>query len=106
MDRFDFGRLTATLYRKMQKNRAILLSLAVVVVFVTTYILVLPALTLDEDEAREQGGITLSEEAQAPAEDPGTKPTEEASKPSAEPAEEPAPEKAETETAADRERII
>ena len=49
----------------MRENRIALLAVAALVVFVTTYLLVLPALTLDEEEAREQGGITLSETQEA-----------------------------------------
>ena len=35
---------------KLSKYKAIVLSLAVVVVFVTTYLLILPAFTLDKDD--------------------------------------------------------
>ncbi|MBQ6583061.1 MAG: hypothetical protein IJH77_04450, partial [Mogibacterium sp.] len=42
---------------KMRTKRTLLMSLSVVVVFVTTYILILPALTLDKEEAAEMGGI-------------------------------------------------
>ena len=35
------------------------MSLAVVVVFVTTYLLILPALTLEKEEAAQQGGIDV-----------------------------------------------
>ena len=61
----DWDRLTKAVYVKMKENRIALLAVAVLVVFVTTYLLVLPALTLDEEEAREQGGITLSESQEA-----------------------------------------
>ena len=63
----DWDRLTKAVYDKMKENRIALLAVAVLVVFVTTYLLVLPALTLDEEEAREQGGITLSETQEAGA---------------------------------------
>ena len=44
---------------KTSKYKAIVLSLAVVVVFITTYLLILPAFTLEKDKAEEQGGIDL-----------------------------------------------
>ncbi len=44
---------------RIGKYRTIVLSLAVVVVFITTYLLILPAFTLDKDEAEKQGGIDL-----------------------------------------------
>ena len=43
----------------IRKKRTILLVLCAAVVFVTTYLLVLPAMTLDEQEAADQGGIDL-----------------------------------------------
>lgn len=68
-----------TIYSLMQKNRALLIMVAALVVFVVTYLLVLPAFTLDEEEAREQGGITVAEEAATPeAEDQSTKSTDQA----------------------------
>ena len=47
----------------LKKQRALLLVLCGVVVFVTSYLLILPALTLEEDVAREQGGIDVPEAA-------------------------------------------
>ena len=44
---------------KLSKYKTIVMSLAVVVVFITTYLLILPAFTLDKDEAEKQGGIDL-----------------------------------------------
>ena len=41
------------------KNRTLLLTLTAIVVFVVSYLLVLPALTLDEEEAASQGGIDV-----------------------------------------------
>jgi hypothetical protein len=41
------------------KNRTLLLTLTAIVVFVVSYLLVLPALTLDEEEAVSQGGIDV-----------------------------------------------
>ena len=45
----------------VKMHRPLVMSLSVVVVFVTTYLLILPALTLDRDEAAEQGGIGTPE---------------------------------------------
>ncbi len=42
--------------------RMTVISLAAVVVFVTTYLLILPALTLDKKEANRQGGISVTNE--------------------------------------------
>ena len=46
-------------YILIQKHRPLLLTLSAMVVFVTTYLLILPALTLDTQEAAQQGGIDL-----------------------------------------------
>ena len=43
----------------IKKHRLTLLVLSAAVVFVATYLLILPAMTLDEDEAARQGGIDL-----------------------------------------------
>ena len=43
----------------IEKNRTLLLTLSAIVVFVVSYLLVLPALTLDEEEAASQGGIDV-----------------------------------------------
>ena len=43
----------------IKRYRMLLLVLSAVVVFVVSYLLVLPALTLEKDEAAEQGGISL-----------------------------------------------
>lgn len=40
-------------------TRSVIVVLAAVVVFVTTYMLILPALTLDRDTAVQQGGIDV-----------------------------------------------
>ena len=45
--------------RAIKKNRTLLLVLASLVVIVTTYMLVLPAFTLDANKAKEQGGIDV-----------------------------------------------
>lgn len=44
---------------RMSKYKAIVLSLAVIVVFITTYLLILPAFTLEKEEAEKQGGIDV-----------------------------------------------
>ena len=48
---------------KTRRTRAIVISFAAVVVFVTTYLLILPALTLEKDEADKQAGISVPTEA-------------------------------------------
>lgn len=45
----------------MHKRRRVVLALSCIVVFVTTYVLILPAFTLDADKAAEQGGIDIPE---------------------------------------------
>lgn len=44
---------------KLSKYKTIVMSLAVIVVFITTYLLILPAFTLEKSEAEEQGCIDL-----------------------------------------------
>lgn len=44
---------------RRKRFRTLVLLLSALVVFVTTYMLILPAITLDEEEALEQGGIDL-----------------------------------------------
>ena len=46
------------------KRRKFVLALSCLVVFVTTYVLILPAFTLDADKAKDQGGIDVPEIAQ------------------------------------------
>ncbi|MBP3898564.1 MAG: hypothetical protein J6D57_12135, partial [Mogibacterium sp.] len=46
-------------FDKLHDNRRFILSLSVLVVFITTYLLILPAFTLDKDKAVEQGGIDV-----------------------------------------------
>ena len=50
-------------YSRLHRYRTLIMSLSVVVVFITTYLLILPALTLDRNTAGEQGGISLYSEA-------------------------------------------
>lgn len=47
--------------RKWKKWQKVVASLACVVVFITTYALILPAITMDRDEAQSQGGISWEE---------------------------------------------
>lgn len=43
-----------------RRKRAYVMVLSCVVVFITTYILILPAITLDQEEAAQQGGIDVT----------------------------------------------
>ena len=61
----------------ISKYRTLIVTLSALVVFVTTYLLILPVLTLDEDEAEAQGGIDVPQAEQIegepdPADEPGT----------------------------------
>lgn len=53
--------------------RSLVITLSAIVVFVTTYLLILPAITLDKDEAIRQGGtdIAVEQTVDDPAGDPG-----------------------------------
>ena len=46
----------------MGKRKTYLTILSCIVVFITTYVLILPAITLDQDEAARQGGIDVATE--------------------------------------------
>ena len=48
-----------TLIENIHERRKLILALSCAVVFITTYILILPAFTLDKQEAAEQGGIDV-----------------------------------------------
>ena len=50
---------------RINKRKTVLMSLATIVVFITTYMLVLPAITLEQDEAEKQGGIDLPKSEQS-----------------------------------------
>ena len=50
---------TNAAYILIKKHRPLLLTLSAAVVFVTTYLLILPAVTLDTQEAEQQGGIDV-----------------------------------------------
>ena len=53
-----------TLIEILRRNRLLLLTLSAAVVFVISYLLILPALTLDQEEAAQQGGIDVVTEEQ------------------------------------------
>ena len=48
-----------SLLKALYRRRSIVLALSCAVVFVTTYLLILPAFTLEKDEALKQGGIDV-----------------------------------------------
>ena len=48
-----------SLLTNIEKHKTLVVALSAVVVFVTTYMLILPALTLDKEEAANQGGIDV-----------------------------------------------
>ena len=51
--------------KRWKKWQKVVASLACVVVFITTYALILPAITMDRDEAQSQGGIFWEESQEA-----------------------------------------
>ena len=53
------------IYREAKARKTLLLVFSCFVVFVTTYALILPAITLDQEEAERQGGIDVTAEQQA-----------------------------------------
>ena len=77
---------------RLMKHRSVVMSLAVVVVFVTTYMLILPAITLDQDTAEKTPGIDAQVE-QVAEEEPAAEPA--AAEEETVPEEETAPEEAE-----------
>ena len=56
--------------------RSVALFMAIVITFSTTYALILPAITLDEDEANAEAGIVVETPTPKPTEAPTPKPTE------------------------------
>ena len=48
--------------RKLNRFRTLIVTLSAIVVFAVSYLLVLPALTLDKNEAEKQGGIDIVSE--------------------------------------------
>ena len=61
----------------VRKQKVILLVLSAMIVFITSYMLILPALTLDEEEAAKQGGIDLQTEEPMAEETQEAEPAEE-----------------------------
>ena len=53
------GKIVIALLDNIHERRKLVLALSCAVVFITTYILILPAFTLEKDEAAEQGGIDV-----------------------------------------------
>ena len=52
------------IYREAKARKTLLLVLSCFVVFITSYMLILPAVTLDQEEAERQGGIDVTTEQQ------------------------------------------
>ena len=69
--------------RKKMNFKSLVVTLAAIVVFTTTYLLILPAFTLDKDEAVEQGGIDVAVEQTVETADEEA-PAEQAEEPAAE----------------------
>ncbi len=59
--------------RKKMNLKSLVVTLAAIVVFTTTYLLILPAFTLDKEEAAEQGGIDIAVEQTVEEEAPAEK---------------------------------
>lgn len=59
--------------RKKMNLKSVVVTLAAIVVFTTTYLLILPAFTLDKEEAAEQGGIDVAVEQTVDEEAPAEK---------------------------------
>ena len=57
------------LVENINKRRKVVLALSCLIVFITTYMLILPAFTLEKTEAEEQGGIDLPVAAETTAEE-------------------------------------
>ena len=53
------SRIIKAILANLQEQRKLILVLSCLVVFTTTYLLILPAFTLDKEEAAEQGGIDV-----------------------------------------------
>ena len=69
--------------RKKMNLKSLVITLAAIVVFTTTYLLILPAFTLDKEEAAEQGGIDVAVEQTVETADEEA-PAEKAEEPAAE----------------------
>ena len=77
--------LITALLNSLKERKKWILALSCLVVFVTTYMLILPAFTLDKEEASEQGGIDIpvveqSADADETAEDPAESSSEDSEK--------------------------
>ena len=104
----NIDRLAEVMTKRLRNYRGVVLGMAVIVVFITTYMLILPAVTLDQDAAEQMPGIdaqveqTTQEEPadQEEAEEPAT---EEKASEAAEAAEADEPEAAEEEPASEEE---
>lgn len=53
------GKVVIGILENLRERKRLLLVLSCIVVFITTYVLILPAFTLDKDEAAEQSGIDV-----------------------------------------------
>lgn len=53
------------IFREAKARKTLLMVLSCFVVFITTYVLILPAITLDQEEAARQGGIDVATEQEA-----------------------------------------
>ena len=69
MNRQKFTGILIRLIEEISRRKTLFLAIASIVVFTTTYILILPAFTLDADRAAEQGGIDVPEVAEEAAQD-------------------------------------
>lgn len=58
-------KLGMSLFEGIHERRKLVLALSCLVVFITTYVLILPGFTLDKDEAAAQGGIDVPAAAEA-----------------------------------------
>lgn len=56
-----FKKILIQFLEATQKQKKVVLALSCLVVFITTYMLILPAFTLDKEEAESQGGIDVPE---------------------------------------------
>lgn len=52
------------LIESLEKKKTYVMVLSCIVVFITTYVLILPAVTLDKEEAAQQGGIDLPQQSE------------------------------------------
>ena len=77
-------RLAEVMTKRLRNYRGVVLGMAVIVVFITTYMLILPAVTLDQDAAEQMPGIDAQVE-QTTQEEPAE--PEKAEEPAAEEAE-------------------